>query len=289
MKKWTNAALAAALAIAAAGAAPAPMPEPSAVPAPDAAPTTIDVTYDVSLLGLSVGSMKMKLDLEDGRYRAEVYVQPEGLAATFAPNTISAVATGRAEGGHALPDQSWVRQSKSDGARIVQITYAGGEIASMSVDPAYKPFPYAPSESDRRGTTDALSGLISMLLMPTVADASNTCGDTLHIFDGKRRYDFMQWSGGARTVAKGAGGYRGPAIYCVGTYRRIAGWRPDRISPEYDTKIHGWYAPIGPSGGTPVVFLPVRLWGESNVGDVVAVPTSVAINGRPWQEFFSGG
>ena len=93
MKKRTSAVLVAALAVALAEAAPAPMPEPGGTPEPSlSVPTSIDITYDVSLLGLSVGSMKMKLDLEGGHYRAEVYVQPEGLAATFAPNTISAVA-----------------------------------------------------------------------------------------------------------------------------------------------------------------------------------------------------
>ncbi len=278
MKKWSLA-----LAVAAALAEPA-----TAQPAP--APVDVVVNYEVSMLGMTVGAMRLTLKLEAETFRAEVYVQPQGLAAGFAPNTINGVTTGRLVDGRALPDQSWVQQSKPDETRTVQISYAGGTPVSISIDPPYKVSPHAPKEADWQGTVDPISALVSSLLMPTVAtDSAAACGGTVPVYDGRRRYDFDLWFGGTKQVGKGAGGYQGDALYCVGTYRRIAGWRPNRIGPKYDTKIHGWYASVGTPAGTAPFYLPVRLWGESGMGDVVAVPTSVTINGRPWQDVFSGG
>jgi hypothetical protein len=276
MKKWSLAALA--LAVLTAGPAAA---EP--------AQTKVEVTYDVSLLGLSVGSMQLRLTLDGDAYRAEVYVQPQGLAATIAPNTINGTTTGHISGGRALPDQSWVQQSKSGSIRTVQISYDGGTPALVSVDPPYKPWPFAPTPADWQGTVDPISALVSTILMPVAADAAAPCGGDIPVYDGRRRYNFDLWFGGVKQVKKGAGGYRGDALYCVGTYQRVAGWRPNRIGPKYDTKIHSWYAPVGAAAGVTPFYLPVRLWGESEVGDIVAVPTSVTIDGRPWEEVFSGG
>lgn len=279
MKKWSTTAVAlAAMAIGPALAEP---------PAP--APTKVEVRYDVSLLGMSVGSMQLRLTLDNGAYRAEVYVQPEGLAATFAPNTINGATTGRTDGGRALPDHSWVQQSKSGSVRTVQISYAGGTPVSINADPPYTVRPFTPTEADWQGTVDPISALVSTFLMPTIADEASACGTPIAVYDGRRRYDFDPWFGGRKQVKKGAGGYRGEVIYCVDTYRRIAGWRPDRIGPKYDTKIHAWYAAVGSAAGVTPFYLPVRLWGESEVGDVVAVPTSVTIDGKPWTEVLGDG
>jgi hypothetical protein len=285
MKKWSLAALA----LAAVAAGPAGAEPVAAATAAAAEPVNVEVTYDVSLLGMSVGTMRLRLQLEGDAYRAEVYVQPEGLAAEIAPNTINGVTTGHLAEGRALPDQSWVQQSKPDRTRTVQISYEGGTPVSLSVDPPYKVSPHAPTEADRQGTVDPISALVSTLLMPTVATGNTACGTSIPVYDGRRRYDFDLWFGGTKQIEKGAGGYRGEALYCVGTYHRIAGWRPDRIGPEYDTKIHAWYAPVGDAAGTVPFYLPVRLWGESEVGDIVAIPTAVTVNGQPWQSFFSGG
>lgn len=39
----------------------------------------------------------------------------------------------------------------------------------------------------------------------------------------------------------------------------------------------------------PAFYLPVRMWSDAEVGDVVAIPRKVTINGKDWAQFFADG
>jgi hypothetical protein len=76
----------------------------------------------------------------------------------------------------------------------------------------------------------------------------------------------------------------------VVSYRRIAGWDAEHVRKASKTRIEMFFAPIGKgASGGPAFYLPVRLWSSTEVGDVVAVPTRVLINGKDWGQFFAEG
>ena len=100
--------LAAAFAVLASGVGAAQSPAPA--PSPD---YTITAVYNVSLLGLSIGQMRLEMTLKGGAYETKVYVEPKGLASTFTSNTVSAVAQGLGQMGTLKPRYSWVQQTST--------------------------------------------------------------------------------------------------------------------------------------------------------------------------------
>lgn len=280
-------ALAAAVSLIAAttGQAQTPAPQPAS---PE---YTISAVYKVSLLGLSVGQMRLELTLKDGKYEAKAYAEPKGLASTFTSNTVSAVASGLGHLGLVDPGYSWVQQISPKRTQTVTMNFKdGGAPPDVVAEPIYDKIENPPTDAQAAAAVDPVSGFVSMMLIPTAGPGDKACGDTIEIYDGKRLYAFDMWSDGMQDVKRGTGGYNGPALHCVASYRRIAGWGDKYMARKSDTKIEGYFAPIGkgPNGG-PAFYLPVRLWSDAEVGDVVAIPGSVTINGKDWAKFFADG
>lgn len=275
--------LAALVAVAAGGAGNAQAP----VAAP---PYEVKVTYNVSLLGLSVGQMQLELTLKDGAYEAKVYVEPKGLASTFTSNTVSAAATGMGQIGSLQPAYSWIQQFSTKRTQTVTMRFKDGAVPDVTAEPVYENIENPASDQQKLGAVDPVGGLLSMILLPSAGPGDKACGDSITIFDGKRLYAFDMWSDGMKDVKRGAGGYAGPVLYCVASYRRIAGWGDKYMARKSDSKVEAYFAPIGrgPNGG-PAFYLPVRLWSDAEVGDVVAIPSSVTINGKDWGTFFAEG
>lgn len=266
---------------------PAPAPVPAAAPAPA---YTITAVYNVSLLGLSVGQMRLELTLKDGQYDAKVYAEPKGLASTFTSNTVSAAANGLGQLGMFQPAGSWIQQVSTKRTQTVIMTFTPGAPPDVKADPVYENIENPATDAQKIGTVDPVGALLTMFLQPNAGPGDKACGDTINIFDGKRLYAFDMWSDGMQDVKRGTGGYNGPALHCVAAYRRIAGWGDKYMARKSDTRVEAYFAPIGkgPNGG-PAFYLPVRLWSDAEVGDVVAIPSSVTINGKDWGQFFADG
>ncbi len=260
-------------------------------PAPPAAPPyEIQITYGASLLGLAVGTIQLDLKLRDGTYEAHAYVRPDGLASTFSANTVNAVANGLGVLGQMQPNSSWIQQVSTKRTQTVTIQYEGGHPVGVEADPVYPVESFSPTPEQKAGTFDPLSGVVAMLLMPSAGPGDKACGASIPIYDGRRAYAFDMWTDGITEVTKGAGGYNGPALHCVMSYRRIAGWDAEHVRKASKTRIEMFFAPIGKGAdGGPALYLPVRLWSSTEVGDVVAVPTRVLINGKDWGQFFAEG
>ncbi len=281
----------AALATASFGVGNAQSPAPTPAPAPAATPAyTINAAYSVSLIGLSVGEMRLDLTLKDGTYDAKIYAEPRGLASTFTSNTVSAAANGFGAFGMVKPANSWIQQVSTKRTQTVIMSYKDGAPPEVNADPVYDNIENPASDAQKIGTVDPVGALLTMMLQPTAGPGELACGKSILIFDGKRLYAFDMWSDGMKDVKRGAGGYNGPVLHCVASYRRIAGWGDKYMARKSDTKVEAYFAPIGkgPNGG-PAFYLPVRLWSDADVGDVVAIPSSVTINGKDWGTFFTEG
>ena len=278
--------LAASVAIASIGAGNAISP----VPTPPAPEYVVKVAYNVSLLGLSVGQMQLELTLKGGTYEAKIYVEPKGLASTFTSNTVSAVATGLGKMGQLEPTYSWIQQFSTKRTQTVTMRFEKGNVFDVAAEPVYENIENPATDSQKLGAVDPVGGLLSMILLPGAGPGDKACGESITIFDGKRLYAFDMWSDGMKDVKRGAGGYAGPVLYCVASYRRIAGWGDKYMARKSDSKVEAYFAPIGKGeNGGPAFYLPVRLWSDADVGDVVAIPASVTINGKDWGQFFADG
>lgn len=264
--------------------------EQPAAPKPATPNYTISAVYNVSLLGLSVGQMRLELTLKDGTYDAKVYAEPKGLASTFTSNTVSAAANGFGAIGMIKPANSWIQQVSTKRTQTVIMAFKDGASPDVTADPIYENIENPATDAQKIGAADPVGGLLSMFFQPNAGPGDKACGPGITIFDGKRLYAFDMWSDGMQDVKRGAGGYNGPVLHCVASYRRIAGWGDKYMARKSDTKVEAFFAPIGkgPNGG-PAFYLPVRLWSDAEVGDVVAIPASVTINGKDWGQFFADG
>lgn len=266
------------------------LPGSQALSVPQPPEYSMSADYDVTLLGLAVGSFHLELTMKDGQYRTSATVKPEGLASTFTSNSINAHGNGTGTIGHLIPAYSWVQQVSSKRTQLVEIKYQDGNPVSVQADPVYEVNQWTPTEEQKAGTADPLNAVVALMLMPTAGQGADACGTTIPIYDGKRRYNFLMQSEGEVEIDGGAGGYAGPALHCVIRYQRVAGWDPEHIAKASKTEIHVYMAPIGKTeGGGPGFYLPVRVWSDAEVGSVVAIPANVMINAKPWAEFFAEG
>lgn len=294
MMKRARFAFAAAFACALGGGAMAAEPKSAVNPSAPAAEAprsiTLKAVYDVSLLGIDVGSMWLEFTLKDGLYEARAYVQPEGIASLFTSNAVNAASTGRGELGVLDPAYSWVQQISPKRIQTVKMSFKDSTATSVSADPVYDPWEHDPTEAQKAGAIDPINAFVAMMMMRNAGSGEQACGTQIKVYDGRRRYNFNMWSGGYQNIRRGAGGYSGQVLYCVASYERIAGWEPHRIAEISDSKVDAYFAPIGRDArGAPILFLPVRLTGDAGVGEVVAVPREVTINGKPWDQYFAEG
>jgi hypothetical protein len=266
------------------------LPSAGAAAGPATPETTLAIVYDVSVLGLSIGEMKMEASFTESAYSVRAWVSPKGIASAITSNAITAAAQGAGGPGVLAPSYSQVIQTNSKKTQTVTMTYRDGLPAEVVAEPSYGEQPHAPTEEQMQGSIDPLSGVIALMLMPS-ATAEAPCGTEVPVYDGRRRYSFDMSSAGWVTVeGSGVGGYTGVALHCMAKYRRIAGWDAERLARKTETVVDGYYAPIGQrADGLPLFYLPVRLWGDAEVGDVVARPKSVTINGMPWEQYFAQG
>lgn len=258
----------------------------TADPAPPA--TTLTVVYDVSVLGLSIGEMKMEASFTEAAYTVRAWVSPKGIASAITSNAITAAAQGSGGPGSLAPAYSQVIQTNSKKTQTVTMTYKDGLPVEVVAEPSYGEQPFAPTQEQMQGSVDPLSGVIAMMLMPT-ATAEAPCGTEVPVYDGRRRYSFDMTSlGWANVEGSGVGGYSGVALHCQAKYRRIAGWDAERLARKTETVVDAYFAPVGQrADGLPLFYLPLRFWGDAEVGDVVARPKSVTINGMPWEQYFA--
>lgn len=252
---------------------------------------TVVADYDAMALGLLVGTLHVELTLKDGAYEIVVQVEPAGVARPFTSNSVNSKATGTGEIGSMIPGYSWIQQYSPKRTQIVEMKYEDGYPTSVVADPVYPPSENDPTAAQKEGKiVDPLNAVMNLFLNAAAVDGKG-CGETIHVYDGRRRYDLPLTDGGIVDVTGGAGGYAGPAAHCSMGYVRIAGWAPDKLAKGSDTIVHLYAAPIGKTPGTdkPGFYLPVRMWSDTEYGTVVATPKRVTINGKDWAQFFAEG
>ena len=82
--------------------------------------------------------------------------------------------------------------------------------------------------------------------------SEHPCGDTLHVFDGARRYDvefkFIQ----NENLPADEDGYTGPTVKCEVIYKQIAGFKPSVKQGDKTYPIYVWGATFQTQAPGPV-------------------------------------
>ncbi len=229
---------------------------------------SLDIAYDISLLGLTIGNATLTGDVGSERYRMEIKARLTGLAGSVTggrgAGTVSGAMGGLPTGGLPAASSFAVTAANSSEQRTVRMNMEKSAVSGAEITPPLdeKPDRVPVLDEHRRGVMDPMSAL----MMPVAnGDARNACNRKIPIFDGAARYDITLSYAGTKQVS--GDGYEGPVTICAVRYSPIAGHRnrkPVRFMAE-NRDIAVWLAPVAGAK----LMLPYRISMKTMVGTLV--------------------
>ena len=237
---------------------------------------SLEVSYSVRLVGLSLGTAGLSATVDASAYNVEVNAKLSGVAATVSRSEGAAQASGGFVQGKILPNAYATTSSNSTQTRTVRMAMNAGTVRAVEITP---PFDIPPdripvTEAHKRSILDPLSALVMPAAYQGPVLSPADCNRTLPVFDGYTRFDIQLSFAGMRAVK--ARGYSGEVAVCSARYKPVSGHRPNRQSTKFmaDNKnMEVWLMPI--EGARALA--PYRISVATMVGSVVIEATNVAL------------
>jgi hypothetical protein len=193
--------------------------------------------YEVRYGPIQVLAVRTTARFDADRYQASSEVRTVGFVALLFPWSATSDTRGvRADG--SMQPQHYRSAGEYRGQhRLAEIDYDAGGSVRAQVDP--------PAEVDDRDPVPA--GLQQATVDPLTASltaVATGCRGTLHIFDGRRRYDLQLVDlGEADTPPSRYAMYSGRARHCRALIQPLAGfWRSQAYQDERPSQIDFWLA-----------------------------------------------
>ncbi|KRE09838.1 hypothetical protein ASE63_04790 [Bosea sp. Root381] len=235
---------------------------------------SLDARYDVSLLGLTLGTASLNGGIDGSNYKLDVAAKLTGLVGGFTGGRGSGAATGSLNGTRLSPASFAVSSASSSESRTVRMALDSNSVSAVEIVPPIdaKPDRVPIKDDHRRNIVDPLSAF----LMPVNGKGlASACNRTLQIFDGAARYDIRLSQTGTREVK--LDGYSGPVAVCQVRYVPISGHRALRPSTKFmveNKDISTWLAPVA---GTNLM-VPVRVSVKTMIGTAVLEASSFKVD-----------
>lgn len=225
-------------------------------------------SYIVSIGGINVSTIDIRLGLEGSGYQLDVVADVTGLAQVVAQGS-GAVNSGGAITATGLQSNRFFLETRTANERFaLQTTYAGGNASVGDVTPPLTEnvdrVPVA--SSHRSGVNDPLAAFI---LRGGALDGT-LCNRTLRIYTGIERFDMPLSFVETTTATSTRTAYQGPVVLCAMRYVPISGHFETSEITAYlrdSNRMLVWYMPLGDSG----FFIPYRVLMGSSFGDISMV------------------
>lgn len=237
-------------------------------------------TYNVSLLGLPIGTAGANGQIRRSGYHIEARASLTGLAWLVSNSRGAAIGNGAIVDGRILPESYAVTAANSRLTRTTRMSLADSAVTGVDISPPFedKPDRVPLRDQDKRGVLDPIGAFVFPVPegAPLVGPAA--CNRTVPVFDGYTRFDVLLTYVGQRRVT--ATGYRGPVAVCTLRYVPIAGHRPGRPGTRFmaeNKNIELWLAPIELAR----VLLPYRVSVRTMVGTTVIEATEFSVEAEP--------
>ena len=240
--------------------------------------SSIQLVWQVYLGGFNLGNIGIKSSFNGEGYSAVSRLKTAGVVNSFYEAIIDATSIGTVAGSDLLPKKYDSNTNNEKQNQKVNLTYTASGIQLFS-DPQYDVNRFPVSDEQKRGTLDPLSGIVYSLSGVSIS-AEKPCGDTVRVFDGRRRYDIeLKFSG--QDKVKTDGGYSGPAVKCIVTYKQLAGFKPNINKGKALPVITAWFATIETAAGGPVkkFVIPVKIMTDTPYGVALAHARKITIDG----------
>ena len=251
---------------------------PGAAGAPAQGPTsTVQLVWQVYLGGFNLGNVGLKTSFTGNSYSAVSRLKTAGVVNSFYEAIIDASSTGVVASTGLVPKKYNSNTNNEKQNQKVDLIYTAAGI-ELFAEPEYNVARFPVTEDQKRGTLDPLSGIVYSL-SGVSHSTSKPCGDTVRVFDGRRRYDIeLKFEGQDKVKSDG---YSGPAIKCTVVYRQLAGFKPNLNKGKTVPSITAWFATIESSSGGPVkkFIVPVKIMTETPYGVALGHARKITIDG----------
>jgi hypothetical protein len=235
----------------------------------------LDFNYELTWHGVVVYQMETKGTIADSDYRLSYTGATLGLFDLLIAYESTGEAAGRIVEGAAKPTSYRLEARWHGEARHVVLDYApdGSIKADVAPPPAEEnidPVPVFMQEN----TIDPISAAMLAGIIGARPGAT-PCQATLHVFDGRQRYDVRLENEGVENLPKNSySAFAGDAIKCRMTVDRIAGFKYKSFAEPQRPPSVVWLASF--AGGK--VLLPVKLATETGLGNVAGTLTKLTID-----------
>ena len=233
----------------------------------------LEARYRMSVAGITVGQSEISAVVGSTDYASSARGRASGVLRVLVTGEGSVSARGAIVDGRLVPASFASRTVGDDETATVTMTLADGDVKEISAETSAPDAARVPvTAADRKGIVDPLTAF----LVPIGGDGdvigAQSCGRTLPIFDGRRRYDLaLSFKRIARVKADK--GYAGPAVVCAVAFTAIAGHRPDSALVKYLAGGRDIELTLAPIAGTRLL-APFRLAIINMLGDIVIEATA---------------
>ena len=237
-----------------------------------AAPVAATANYIVTLGGINIAEMAVKLNDDGKHYSIDASANVAGLGSIVASGMASVQSAGTSSG-PALVSQKFDVMTRANGEDFsVKVAYAGKNVESFVVTPPIVDnVGRVPIErSQLTGVNDFLA---SFVLKGGALDKS-LCARKARIFTGVERFDIAMVFTKEDVATSQRTGYQGPVILCNVRYTPISGHFTTSEVTKYladSDRILVWYAPLEQTG----YFIPYRVLLTTTMGDLSMVLTGI--------------
>jgi hypothetical protein len=242
--------------------------------------STLQMAMTLYAGGVTLGKVDLNTTIRGDQYHTVSNLQTGGVVNAFWQSEIQATSTGTVAPKNfhpALYDSFYT--GRSDKKQEVSLTYDANGPVRLYAEPPYSTTGYEVSPEQQKATFDPLS-TITYLLSGFGTDASNPCGITLPVFDGRRRYNIEVTKVKDTMVSMDNGLYKGKALLCQIKYRQLAGFKPKVIKEGASFPVINAWVVTFPSAVTGRNYtVPLRVWADTSYGVMAGVATSLKIDG----------
>jgi len=181
-------------------------------------PVAESLSYRAYIGGLPLGTLKLKIAMDEDRYATEAQFDIASLLRWVLDTDARASSGGTVSDGMMVPNafDYWVRDGKKE--RNTEMTFdAQGNATGVLAAPAFRKRSYDVALDDVRGAIDPATA-VALLSAPR----DSACDVSIKIFDGRKLHRI--------TMAPSGGSAQAPK--CAGRYERLGGFKAKYMTPE---------------------------------------------------------
>jgi hypothetical protein len=228
----------------------------------------LHATYNVSLIGLTIGVASVNATLTPTSYSISATAKLSGMATMLSRSRGASTGQGAIVANRVVPATFATTAANASMTRTIRMSLADNAVIGVDISPPFedKPDRIPLTDKDKQGIVDPVGAFVVPAPAKGPIVGPGSCDRTIPVFDGYTRFDVDLSYVGQREVS--AKGYKGPVAICAVRYVPIAGHRRDRPATKFmadNRDLEVWLAPVGSAH----VLMPFRVSARTMLGTTV--------------------